>query len=79
MPATYYTLAVGPVQFFVLDTIEIPAAQLQLIDKELGTSKARWKLVYGASPNLLGRYTGRQPTTSQTAASSFSRIEPMST
>ena len=50
MPATYYTFAAAPVQFFILDTNEIPAAQLQWLDKELGTSQARWKLVYGHHP-----------------------------
>jgi hypothetical protein len=50
MPATYYTFTAGPVQFFALDTYEIPEAQLQWLDTELSASHARWKLVYGHHP-----------------------------
>lgn len=50
MPSTYYTYTAGPVQFFALDTNEISRAQLAWLDREIGRSTARWKIVYGHHP-----------------------------
>jgi hypothetical protein len=52
MPATYYTYTASPVQFFVVDTIELsdtplPNQELAWLDTEIAKSKARWKVVYG--------------------------------
>jgi len=52
MPATYYTYTAGPVQFFVIDTIELsdsamPNKEMAWLDAEIAKSKARWKVVYG--------------------------------
>jgi acid phosphatase len=50
----YYTYSRGEVQFFVLETNALVNpdaperdAQLAWLDRELGKSKARWKIVYG--------------------------------
>lgn len=50
MPADRYTFIAGPVQFFALDTNLMTRAQLEWLDRELGRSKARWKVVYGHHP-----------------------------
>jgi len=50
MPADRYTFIAGPVQFFALDTNLISRAQLEWLDRELGRSKARWKIVYAHHP-----------------------------
>ena len=50
LPATYYTFTAGAVQFFALDTNEIPEAQLAWLKQELAKSRAVWKLVYGHHP-----------------------------
>src|SRR5262245_10604846 len=50
MPATYYSFTAGSVQFFALDTNEIPELQMQWLNKELDASKALWKVVYGHHP-----------------------------
>ena len=52
MPAAYYTFTAGPVQFFALDTQSVALAQKQRewLDRELTTSQARWKVVYGHHP-----------------------------
>jgi len=50
MPADRYTFIAGPVQFFALDTNLVTRAQLEWLDRELGRSKARWKIVYGHHP-----------------------------
>jgi hypothetical protein len=50
MPADRYTFIAGPVQFFALDTNLMTRAQLEWLDRELGRSKARWKIVYGHHP-----------------------------
>lgn len=52
MPATFYTYTAGPVQFFVIDTMEMSDTalyqqQLAWLDAEIAKSKARWKIVYG--------------------------------
>jgi len=41
MPATYYSFTAGAVQFFALDTNEIPEAQLSWLKEELANSRAR--------------------------------------
>ncbi|MCI0622017.1 MAG: metallophosphoesterase [Acidobacteria bacterium] len=50
LPATYYSFTAGAVQFFALDTNEIPEAQLVWLKQELAKSRAIWKLVYGHHP-----------------------------
>jgi tartrate-resistant acid phosphatase type 5 len=50
MPATYYTFAAGPAQFFALDTEAISEAQLRWLDRALGESRARWRIVFGHHP-----------------------------
>ena len=50
MPADRYTFIAGPVQFFAIDTNLITRAQLEWLDRELGRSKARWKIVYAHHP-----------------------------
>jgi len=49
-PAPYYSFTAGPVQFFALDTTEISEAQVLWLDKAIGSSTARWKVVYGHHP-----------------------------
>jgi hypothetical protein len=49
-PAPYYTFTAGPVQFFAIDTTEISEAEVLWLDKAIGESKARWKVVYGHHP-----------------------------
>ena len=52
MPAAYYTFTAGPVQFFAIDTQSVALAQQQRewLDREIGKSQARWKVVYGHHP-----------------------------
>ncbi len=50
MPADRYTFIAGPVQLFAIDTNLITRAQLEWLDRELGRSKARWKIVYAHHP-----------------------------
>ena len=50
MPAPYYTFRAGAVQFFALDTNEVRARQLEWLRRELETSRAQWKVVYGHHP-----------------------------
>jgi tartrate-resistant acid phosphatase type 5 len=50
MPADRYTFVAGPVQFFAIDTNLISHAQLAWLDREIGRSTARWKVVYGHHP-----------------------------
>jgi tartrate-resistant acid phosphatase type 5 len=50
MPADRYTFIAGPVQFFALDTNLVTRAQLEWLDRELGRSRAQWKIVYGHHP-----------------------------
>ena len=49
MPAAYYTFTAGSVQFFAIDTMSIAGSQKQLawLDRELGRSQAKFKVVYG--------------------------------
>jgi hypothetical protein len=50
MPADRYTFVAGPMQFFAIDTNLISQAQLAWLDREIGRSTARWKVVYGHHP-----------------------------
>jgi hypothetical protein len=50
MPALYYSFTAGPAQFFALATHAMSETQLQWLDRELGRSSARWKIVYGHHP-----------------------------
>jgi tartrate-resistant acid phosphatase type 5 len=52
MPAAYYTFTAGPVQFFAIDTQSVAVAQQQRdwLDREIGKSQAKWKVVYGHHP-----------------------------
>jgi tartrate-resistant acid phosphatase type 5 len=49
-PAPYYSFTAGPVQFFAVDTTEISEAEVIWLDKAIGSSTARWKVVYGHHP-----------------------------
>jgi len=49
-PAPYYTFTAGPVQFFAVDTTELSEAQVLWLDRAIGASTARWKVVYGHHP-----------------------------
>jgi len=50
LPAVRYTFVAGPVQFFAIDTNLVTRAELDWLDRELGKSTARWKIVYGHHP-----------------------------
>jgi hypothetical protein len=50
MPALYYSYTAGPVQFFALATQALSETQLRWLDRELGRSTKRWKIVYGHHP-----------------------------
>ncbi len=47
LPATHYTFVAGPAQFFVVDTESLTPWQLGWLDRALGASRARWKIVAG--------------------------------
>jgi hypothetical protein len=49
-PAPYYTFTAGSAQFFAIDTMRLPSDELEWLDRELGRSTARWKIVYGHYP-----------------------------
>jgi len=49
-PAPYYSFTAGPVQFFATDTTEISEAEVIWLDKAIGASTSRWKVVYGHHP-----------------------------
>jgi hypothetical protein len=49
-PSPYYTFTAGPVQFFATDTSDMSEAQLMWLDKAIGASTSRWKVVYGHHP-----------------------------
>jgi 3',5'-cyclic AMP phosphodiesterase CpdA len=46
----YYTFGKGPVEFFVIDSTYMDAAQLQWLETALRESRARWKIAYGHHP-----------------------------
>jgi tartrate-resistant acid phosphatase type 5 len=49
-PAPYYTYTAGSAQFFAIDTMRLSSDELEWLDRELGRSTARWKIVYGHYP-----------------------------
>jgi tartrate-resistant acid phosphatase type 5 len=49
-PSPYYSFTAGPVQFFAIDTTEISEGQVLWLDKAVGASTSRWKVVYGHHP-----------------------------
>jgi hypothetical protein len=49
-PSPYYSFTAGPVQFFAVDTTEISEAELLWLDRAVGASASRWKVVYGHHP-----------------------------
>lgn len=46
----YYTFSKGPVAFFVMDSTYMDRAQIDWLDRELGASRAHWKVAYGHHP-----------------------------
>jgi predicted phosphodiesterase len=46
----YYSFSRGPVQFFVLDSTYMDGQQIAWLDRELGESRAHWKIAYGHHP-----------------------------
>jgi tartrate-resistant acid phosphatase type 5 len=50
LPAPYYTYTAGSAQFFAIDNIRLSSDELDWLDRELGRSAARWKIVYGHYP-----------------------------
>ncbi|MBP7569230.1 MAG: metallophosphoesterase [Acidobacteria bacterium] len=46
----YYSFTRGPVQFFVLDTTDLDAKQVDWLRRELAASQARWKIAYFHHP-----------------------------
>lgn len=73
LPRPYFTFTAGAVQLFAVDTtpVEEPrrdrggamAAQRQWLDRALGASRARWKIVYGHHPVYSnGEHGGRTGT-----------------
>lgn len=61
MPAVRYTFVAGPIQFFAVDTNLLSRAQLDWLDRELGRSTARWKIVYGHHPIFSYGAHGEEP------------------
>ena len=63
MKNRYYTYSRDQVQFFVLDTNVNADMQTQLtwLEKELGNSKAPWKIVYGHHPIYASGVYGSNP------------------
>jgi hypothetical protein len=49
-PAPYYTFTAGAAQFFAIDTMRLSSEELEWVDRELGRSRAKWKIVYGHYP-----------------------------
>jgi tartrate-resistant acid phosphatase type 5 len=49
-PAPYYSFTAGPAQFFAVDTTEMSEAEVIWLDKAIGASAAKWKVVYGHHP-----------------------------
>jgi hypothetical protein len=49
-PSPYYSFTAGPAQFFAIDTSEISEAEAIWLDRAIGASTARWKVVYGHHP-----------------------------
>jgi Calcineurin-like phosphoesterase len=62
MPSPYYKATQGPVDFFVLNTINFKSDPIQRdwLEKELSDSKAPWKIVMAHHPMISsGRYYGK--------------------
>jgi uncharacterized membrane protein len=60
MPAPYYKATQGPVDVFVLNTVNFKSdpIQRQWLEKELSESKAEWKIVMGHHPMLSSGHYG---------------------
>ena len=61
MPATRYTYTAGWVQFFATDSQKMTPDQLEWLQKELVSSTARWKVVYGHHTIYSHGYHGNTP------------------
>lgn len=61
MPAPYYSYTAGDVQFFVIDSNDMSAAQLAWLKRGLEASRSRWKIVYGHHPIYFAMEEGRPP------------------
>jgi tartrate-resistant acid phosphatase type 5 len=61
MPATRYTYTAGWVQFFATDSQKMTPDQLEWLQKELASSTARWKVVYGHHTIYSHGYHGDTP------------------
>jgi len=61
MPATRYTYTAGSVQFFATDSQKMTPDQLEWLQKELVSSTARWKVVYGHHTIYSHGYHGNTP------------------
>ena len=61
MPATRYTYTAGSVQFFATDSQKMTPDQLEWLQKELASSTARWKVVYGHHTIYSHGYHGNTP------------------
>jgi tartrate-resistant acid phosphatase type 5 len=61
MPATRYTYTAGWVQFFATDSQKMTPDQLEWLQKELASSTARWKVVYGHHTIYSHGYHGNTP------------------
>ena len=46
----YYSFSRGPVQFFVLDSTYMDGQQIAWLQRELGESRAHWKIAYAHHP-----------------------------
>jgi 3',5'-cyclic AMP phosphodiesterase CpdA len=64
MKGRYYTFSRGEVQFFALDTNDLAGNKQQLawLEKELSSSKAPWKMVFGHHPIYSSGHYGSNPT-----------------
>ncbi|MBW4667658.1 MAG: metallophosphoesterase [Cyanomargarita calcarea GSE-NOS-MK-12-04C] len=64
MKGRYYTFSRGEVQFFALDTNDIAGNKQQIawLEKELSSSKAPWKIVFGHHPIYSSGYYASNPT-----------------
>ncbi len=49
-PARQYSFTVGDAEFFALDTMDPNPEQMRWLDKAIGSSNAKWKIVYGHHP-----------------------------
>ena len=77
MPADRYTFIAGPVQFFAIDTNLVTRAQLEWLDRELGRSTARWKVVYAPPPDLFVRLARRRGGAARQPAAAAARAREL--